>query len=123
LLYGKNPKYLPIDENHPIDVADNVYSVTKKLGEDLCHIFSNTGKLHAIVVRLFNTFGPRQSNDYLIPTIISQAMTKRVIELWSEKPRRDFNYVSNTVDGILMAAEKGASGKSYNIGSGQEIGT
>lgn len=121
LLYGKTPRRIPIDESHPVYAVDNVYSITKKLGEEMCKAFHDTGKLEVVVVRLFNTFGPRQKEDYLLPTIILQAMNNKVIELWSDKPTRNFNYVSNTVQGILIASEKGQSGRIYNIGSEEEI--
>jgi nucleoside-diphosphate-sugar epimerase len=120
-LYGTNPKYLPIDETHPIVPTQNVYTVTKKLGEDLCNVYSSK-KLSVTILRLFNVFGPEQDFDYFIPTIIKQSIEKKYVELWSEKPTRDWNYVQNTVDALLAA---GLSKKSdlFNVGSGIEIKT
>lgn len=77
LLYGRNPKYLPINEDHPIEPTENVYCMTKKLGEDLCHSFARKRDLSITILRLFNTFGPGQNGDYIIPTIIYQAMRKK----------------------------------------------
>jgi len=118
-LYGNNPRYLPIDEKHPINSIQNVYSITKKLGEDLCMTFKEHSKMSITILRLFNTFGPLQDFDYLIPTIINQAIRKGVIELWSDKPSKDFNYVENTVDALVKAGESSFDGI-FNVGSGEE---
>lgn len=120
LLYGRIPIYLPIDEKHPTIPTDNTYCITKKLGEDLCSAFQSNTDLSVTILRLFNTFGPRQDPDYLIPTIIHQAITKKSIELWSDKPTRDFNYIDNTVDALLTVGSS-AIGGLYNVGSGKEV--
>lgn len=120
-LYGKYPKYLPIDEEHPIDTTGSVYSVTKKIGEDLTNLFYEKHGLPAIVLRLFTTFGERQSTDYFFPTIITQAIKNNVVELWNDKPTRDFTYVANTIDALIKAAEVKYCGGPINIGSGVEM--
>lgn len=121
LIYGTNPKYIPIDEKHPISATENVYCITKKLGEDLCRSFEEEHSLPITVLRLFNTFGPRQTPDYLIPTIIRQAMDNGVVELWSDKPTRDFNFVHNTISALIAVGESDLGGDIYNVGSGEEI--
>ena len=118
LLYGKDPRYLPIDEKHPIFPSENVYTITKKLGEDLCQTFRDRFLIN--IVRLFNVFGPGQDEEYLIPTIINQAIRDHKIELWSSKPVRDFNYVQNTIEALLLIGASNNEGI-YNIGSGKEI--
>lgn len=120
-LYGRYPKYLPVDERHPIDYKDNFYNVTKKLGEDLCAIFNDRYDVPIVFFRLFNSFGPGQNKDYLIPTIIHQALKNRTIELWNEKPTRDFTFVTDTIQAFIKAAESPFRGGPINIGSGQEI--
>jgi len=119
-LYGRYPKYLPVDEKHPIEYLNNFYSLTKKQGEDLCVSFYERNGLPIIFFRLFNTFGPNQKEEYLIPTIIKQALTMRTIELWNEKPTRDFTYVTDTVNALIKGAESGFCGGPVNIGSGNE---
>jgi len=123
LLYGRYPQYLPIDEKHPIEFSGSIYNATKKIGEDLCLHFHEKHNLPVVFFRLFNAFGPRQTTDYFIPTVISQAMKSKVIELWSEKPTRDFTYVLDTVDALLKAAESKYVGGPINIGSGREVRT
>jgi len=118
-VYGPVPKYTPIDELHPVPADNNVYSVTKLVGEMVCGFFRERG-VPVVVLRLFTTFGPRQTTDYLFPTIIKQALEKKSVELWSDKPTRDFNYVDDTVDAFLKAAESGFVGGPINVGSGTE---
>ena len=119
-LYGRYPKYIPVDEKHEIEYSDNFYNTSKRLGEDLCMVFKEAYGVPIVFFRLFNAFGPRQSNEYLIPTIISQALEKKEIELWNEKPTRDFTFMSDTVMAFIKAAESDFVGGPINIGSGKE---
>jgi nucleoside-diphosphate-sugar epimerase len=119
-LYGRYPKYIPIDEQHPIDFSESVYNLTKFYGENLCTLFYEKYGLPVTFFRLFNTFGPRQGPEYFIPTVILQALTKNVVELWSDKPTRDFTYVADTVNALISAAESDHRGGPINIGSGDE---
>ncbi|MBI4010640.1 MAG: SDR family NAD(P)-dependent oxidoreductase [Candidatus Aenigmarchaeota archaeon] len=120
LLYGKHPKYLPIDEKHPIEI-NSVYNTTKKFGEDLCNYFIENHKLPVVYFRLFNSFGPRQDADYFIPTVIVQALKQKKVEIWNAEPTRDFTFVADTVDAFIKAAESNFIGGPINIGSGREI--
>jgi len=119
-LYGRHPKYLPIDEKHPVDLQASVYNLTKKLGENLCDLFHEKYALPVIYFRLFNSFGERQASDYLIPTILIQALKTGTVELWNEKPTRDWLYVRDTVKALVKAAESTYIGGPLNLGSGKE---
>jgi len=123
LLYGRYPQYLPIDEKHPIEFSSNIYNATKKIDEDLCLLFHEKHNLPVVFFRLFNAFGPRQAADYFIPTVIIQAMKTKTIELWSEKPTRDFTFVQDTANAFVRAAESKYVGGPINIGSGHEVKT
>ncbi len=120
LLYGKHPKYLPIDEKHPIEIG-SVYNSTKKFGEDMCNYFLENHNLPVVYFRLFNSFGPRQDIDYFIPTVIVQALKQKEIGIWNAEPTRDFTFVADTVDAFIKAAESNFVGGPINIGSGREI--
>jgi nucleoside-diphosphate-sugar epimerase len=73
-------------------------------------------------VRPFNTYGPRQSTRAVIPTIITQALVNERVRLGALLPTRDFNFVSDTVEGfIAIASEEKAMGEVINLGSGIEI--
>jgi len=79
--------------------------------------------LPVTIIRPFNTYGPRQSQRAVIPTIIAQLLAgEETIELGSTTPTRDFNFVEDTVHGFLMAMlpEK-ILGQVINLGSGYEV--
>ncbi len=125
LLYGE-PRYLPIDEKHPVQVVDiyktgDIYRVSKKLGEDMCTTFIREYNLPIVFLRLFNTFGPRQDTEFLIPKVISQAVKNNSVEIWTDKPTRDFVFINDTVSALIKAAEADFIGGPINIGCGREI--
>jgi dTDP-glucose 4,6-dehydratase len=113
--------YIPIDEHHPLQ-GQSPYSASKIAADKLAEAFHMSFGLQVATIRPFNTYGPRQSARAVIPTIISQALTGPAVHLGSLEPTRDFNYVSDTVDGfILVAASPGAVGNVTNIGTGQQV--
>jgi nucleoside-diphosphate-sugar epimerase len=74
------------------------------------------------IIRPFNAFGPRQSARAVIPTIISQALTKERIYLGSLHPTRDYTYIDDVVEAFIKVAESSNSiGEVFNIGSDFEI--
>ena len=112
---------VPIDESHPLQ-GQSPYSASKIGADKLAESFYCAYGLPVTTVRPFNTFGPRQSARAVIPTIITQALTLSTIHLGNLDTRRDFTYVDDTVNGFLMAAQTdGAEGKTFNLGTGQEI--
>lgn len=120
-VYG-TAQYVPIDENHPLQ-AQSPYSATKIGADQVALSFYRSFGTPVTVVRPFNTYGPRQSARAVIPTIITQiAAGKRVLKLGDTRPTRDFNHVSDTVEGFIAAARsERAVGEVVNIGSGHEI--
>jgi NAD dependent epimerase/dehydratase len=119
-VYG-TARYVPIDEEHPLQ-GQSPYSATKIGADKLAEAFHASFGLPVAIVRPFNTFGPRQSARAVIPTIVTQALTGDVVRLGSLHPTRDLNFVANTVDGFIAAAEApGAVGQTINLGSGREI--
>jgi nucleoside-diphosphate-sugar epimerase len=119
-IYTNVPKYLPIDEKHPIDPNQSVYATTKRVGELLCEEFHRNYGLPTLYFRLFNTFGTRQSTEYLVPSFIQQAHAEGRITVRNENVRRDFNYVDDVVDALLRGGESGYCGGPINIGTGVE---
>src|SRR5204863_5889833 len=76
-----------------------------------------------IVVRPFNTFGPRQSARAIVPTIVTQALVRDRVELGALAPTRDMLYVGDTVRGMMAAAlAKEGNGQVINLGTGREVG-
>jgi len=119
-VYG-TARAIPISETHPLQ-AQSPYSATKIGADKMAECFYASFQLPVTTVRPFNTFGPRQSARAVIPTIVTQALTRPEIRLGSLTPTRDLNFVTNTVDGFILAAESSdAIGKVINIGSGVEV--
>ena len=112
---------VPISEKH-VKQPQSPYSASKIAADAIALSFYHAFDLPVVIVRPFNTYGPRQSDRAIIPTLISQALTKRVIEVGNTKPTRDFTYVTDTVEGFLQLAESDKSiGQEVNLGSGREV--
>ncbi len=119
-VYG-TAQYVPIDENHPIN-PQSPYAATKSAADSLAVSFYRSFDLPVVVLRPFNTFGPRQSARAVIPTIISQILAGgKTLSLGNIETTRDLNYVGNTVDAFVRLAEvQGGCGEVFNTGSGVE---
>jgi dTDP-glucose 4,6-dehydratase len=118
--YG-TARYVPIDEKHPLQ-GQSPYSASKIGADMLAESYYRSFGVPVATLRPFNTYGPRQSARAIIPTIIAQAFEGDEIRLGSLTPTRDLNYVDDTVEGFLCAAESlGAVGTVTNVGSGREI--
>ena len=119
-VYG-TAQYVPIDEKHPLQ-AQSPYAASKIGADKLVESYYLSYNLPVTTVRPFNTYGPRQSSRAVIPTIITQALTKNKILLGATHPTRDFSYVEDTVSAFIAAAESPKSvGEVINFGSGEEI--
>jgi dTDP-glucose 4,6-dehydratase len=113
---------VPITEEHPLQ-GQSPYSATKIAADQLAYSFYASFGLPVVIVRPFNTYGPRQSSRAVIPTIITQiANGRRQIKLGAVSPTRDFNYVQDTVAGFIAAlnSDRGL-GEVVNLGSNFEI--
>ncbi|MFA6434764.1 MAG: GDP-mannose 4,6-dehydratase [Elusimicrobiales bacterium] len=119
-VYG-TALYTPIDESHPLQ-AQSPYSASKIAADKVAEAFCKTYGMPVATIRPFNTYGPRQSDRAIIPTIIIQALKKKEIKLGSCAPRRDLTYVSDTVEGFIKIAQSPRStGQVINIGTGKDI--
>lgn len=119
-VYG-TAKYVPIDEEHPLN-GQSPYSASKIAADKIAESFYLSYGLPVTIIRPFNTYGPRQSARAIVPTIITQALTKEEILLGALNPTRDLTYVSDVVDAFIKIAEcKKCVGEVLNIGSNFEI--
>ena len=120
-VYG-TAQFVPITEEHPMQ-GQSPYSASKIGADQIAYSFYTSFNLPVVIVRPFNTYGPRQSARAVIPTIISQiAKGERKIMLGAVSPTRDFNYVKDTVGGFIstLESDKGL-GEVTNFGSNFEI--
>lgn len=120
-VYG-TARFVPITEEHPLQ-GQSPYSASKIGADHIAMSFHAAFGTPVALIRPFNTYGPRQSNRAVIPTIITQlASGKKRIKLGALSPTRDFNFVEDTVEGFISMLEcDAAAGKVINIGSGFEI--
>lgn len=120
-VYGNFEK-LPINEKTSL-FAKSPYSATKIAADQIAYSYFNSFNLPVSIIRPFNTYGARQSNRAIIPTIITQLLKKqKTIRLGSTYPTRDFSYIKDTINGFVMIAKsKKSLGEVINIGSGYEV--
>lgn len=120
-VYG-TAQFVPISENHPLQ-GQSPYSASKIGADQLVYSFSKSFGLPCVIVRPFNTYGPRQSARAVIPTVITQiANGSKIIKLGSTEPTRDFSYVLDTAQGFIAALESDhEDGEVFNLGSNFEI--
>jgi NAD dependent epimerase/dehydratase len=118
-VYG-TPATLPIRETHPLQ-GQSPYSATKIGADKLCEAYFSSFETPVVILRPFNTFGPRQSARAVIPTILAQLLAgKREISLGSLTPRRDMTFVSDTVEGFLRAGlTPKLDGQTVQLGTGR----
>jgi len=110
-----------IREDHPLE-AQSPYAAGKIACDKLVQSYHLSFGVPAVTLRPFNTYGPRQSARAIIPTIISQALTQKHLYLGAMHPTRDFLFVADTVDAFIKIAQTpGIEGRTYHVGSGQEI--
>lgn len=119
-VYG-SAQQVPIPESHPL-VGQSPYSASKIAADKIAESFWLSFGLPVVTARPFNTFGPRQTARAVIPTIASQLVSKqKTLKLGSLTPTRDFNYVTDTVEGMIALAQcSQANGEVVNIGTGEE---
>lgn len=120
-VYG-TAQFVPITEEHPLQ-GQSPYSASKIGADQIAMSFYTSFNTPIILLRPFNTYGPRQSARAVIPTIITQiANNKQQIKLGAIHPTRDFNYIEDTVAGFVSAlnSDRGI-GEVINIGSNYEI--
>ena len=120
-VYG-TALFVPITEEHPLQ-GQSPYSASKIGADQIAMSFHSSFGTPIIILRPFNTYGPRQSARAVIPTIITQiASGVHEIKLGAVHPTRDFNFVTDTVAGFAAAlnSERGV-GEVINLGSNFEI--
>lgn len=124
-LYGK-PDYLPVDELHPIRPVD-VNGINKLAGEWYHLLYNNVYGIRACALRLTNTYGPamrvKDARQTFLGIWVKLLLEGKPIKVFGDgKQLRDFNYVDDCVDALLLAgASEISNGKVYNLGSKEVI--
>ena len=124
-IYGR-PDYLPVDEAHPVRPVD-VNGINKLAGEWYHLLYQQVYGIPAAALRLTNTYGPgmrvRDARQTFLGVWIRQALTDQTISVFGDgRQLRDFNYVDDCVDALLLAAtHPDAPGHMYNLGSEEVV--
>jgi nucleoside-diphosphate-sugar epimerase len=117
-VYGR-PERLPIPENHPLR-AFNPYAHSKLMAEDAARFYQASFGIPVTIIRPFNLYGPMQSERFLIPTLIRQALSPDLdaISVADHRPRRDYIFVDDMVDMLTCLNRRREQSGTYNAGSG-----
>lgn len=119
-IYGR-PSYLPVDEKHPLNPCD-INGIHRLANEQYHLLYAKVYGLKCTVLRLTNTIGPRMrvkdSRQTFVGLWIRQAIEGIPFEVWDGSQLRDFNYVDDVIDALMMAAASDQnSGCVYNLGA------
>jgi len=111
-----------MDENHPT-VPQSTYAVSKLAGDKVIYSIYKEHDLPAVILRLFNSYGPNITQPYIIPEIINQMINGTgEIKLGNVNTKRDFTFVSDTARAIILSLVKdGINGETINVGSGRSL--
>lgn len=123
-IYGR-PQYLPVDEKHPLAPVD-VNGINKLSGESYHMLYNNVYGVRTCALRLTNTYGPRMrvkdSRQTFLGLWIRLLLEGKPLEVWGGSQLRDFTYVDDAIDAMLMVASTDESnGHVYNLGGDRII--
>ena len=124
-IYGK-PQYLPVDESHPLYPVD-VNGINKMAGEWYHIVYNDVYKIRSVVLRLTNTYGPRMrvkdARQTFLGIWIKNVIEGNKISVFGDgKQIRDFNYVDDVVNAILLSAQSdNVNGMIFNLGADDPI--
>lgn len=125
-IYGK-PRYLPVDENHPIVPVD-VNGINKVSGEWYHILYSKVHGIPCTALRLTNTYGPgmrvKDARQTFLGVWVRNLLQGKPIQVFGDgKQLRDFNFVDDAVEAFLLAASRDeAVGQVMNLGSTEIVG-
>ncbi|GAG20023.1 unnamed protein product, partial [marine sediment metagenome] len=115
-LFSKNTT---MDESHPT-LPHSTYAVTKLAADRLCYTFFREHKVPVVILRQFNSYGPRETQPYVIPEIIEQLAKSPELSLGNIHAQRDFTYVEDSARaGVDLLECDDAVGEVVNVGSGR----
>ena len=124
-LYGR-PQYLPVDENHPVQPID-VNGINKLAGEYYHLLYNSVYGIAACALRLTNTYGPgmrvKDARQTFLGIWIRRLLEGKPVTVFGDGTQlRDFNFVDDCVDALLLAGtHPGAEGKVFNLGSKEVV--
>jgi UDP-glucuronate 4-epimerase len=120
-VYGSNQK-VPFSVNDSVDNPISLYAATKKADELMAHTYSHLFKINTTGLRFFTVIGPYGRPD-MAPILFASAIFKgEEIKVFNfGKMKRDFTYIDDIVEGILLALEKTNGYQIFNLGNNKPV--
>ena len=110
-----------LDENVSLNPV-NTYAVSKLAADRLCYTYSIEHQVPVVTARIFNCYGPRESEPYVIPEIIHQLHKSNIVRLGNIKAERDFTYVHDTARALIQVLLSDMkNGDIVNVGSNRSF--
>jgi len=117
-VYGE-PEYLPVDEAHPTNPI-SPYAASKLAAEHYCKAFQQAYGLKTTILRPFNVYGSRQNDGVVAQFVQRMKKGELPIVYGNGRQTRDFLYVLDAVDAIMLALKHGSAvGEVFNVGTGK----
>ncbi len=120
-VYG-NPLYTPVDEDHPKNPI-SPYAVSKLCGENYANLYFKENDLPVTSLRFYTVYGPRGRPDMAVKKFFSHMLQNKEILIYGDgTQKRDFTYITDIIDGLILAGENDKSnGEIINIGGSNPI--
>ncbi len=119
-IYASEEHELQEDKDMPAPV--DIYGISKLLCEHSSKYYSDKYGIESVVMRFFNTYGPYETNEHLIPEIMKQLRKGKTLKLGNVKTKRDYIFTKDIARAIVSLASSTKVGKYdiVNIGAGKE---
>lgn len=119
-VYGQ-PTAFPISEATPVDPI-SPYGASKAGAELTAKVFHRVFDMPVVIARIFNTYGPRMARFVVLDFLRKLQRDPSVLEVLGDgEQKRDFTYVSDTVQGLILLAVHGCPSEAYNLSSGRNV--
>lgn len=120
-VYGMNSK-VPFSEDDPIERPISPYAASKRAAELFCYTYHHLYKLPVTCVRIFTAYGPRQKPEMAINKFVHNIHRGEAIPFFGDgTSKRDYTFISDTVDGLISALDNPHPFEIVNLGSGRMI--
>jgi UDP-glucuronate 4-epimerase len=120
-VYGNNAK-VPFSESDPVDHPISPYAATKRAGELLCHAHHHLFGIEVACLRFFTVYGPRQRPEMAIHRFARQLAAGEAVEQYGDgRSARDYTYVDDIVEAVVLALERCSGYHVWNLGGAQTV--
>lgn len=122
-VYGNNKK-VPFAESDNVDFPVSPYAATKKAGELLCYTFHHLYNIDIFALRFFTVYGPRQRPEMAIHKFTRLIHQGKPLQVYGfGKPKRDFTYIEDIIQGVIRAIDRVKGYEIINLGESHTIAT